>query len=249
MDSIKPFLQSTTNRLVASIVAVHVIVTAIFAGAPTGLELYPYSSESFRYWQVVSSIFLHSGWWHLGFNMLALWSFGRVLEQVWGGQRLFQFFLACGIGAGIMHLAVTEFQLSQLASTLTQAGMTSADLAKVTRDGLDVSAQFEAVSSKQLYQLFALSNVPAVGASGAVYGILVAFALLFPNFKVMLVLLPIPIAAKFFVPVLLLIDLSAGITGVSIFGANIAHFAHLGGALVGFLLVYWWQRGGATPSR
>ena len=93
-----------------------------------------------------------------------------------------------------------------------------------------------------LAELYHLYHAPAVGASGAVYGILVAFAMLFPNFKVMLIFLPIPIAAKYFVPVLLLIDLSAGITGFSIFGAKIAHFAHIGGAIAGFLLVQFWLR-------
>ena len=242
MNLLNQYLDNTTNRLVAAIVLTHVVVTALFAGAPSGLELYPLSSSSFKPWQVITSMFLHADWWHLGFNILGLWSFGRVLERVWGGRRMLLFFLCCGAGSALIHLGVSEFQLSQLTAQLIAAGMTSADLAQVTLQGLDISAGFSAVSSDDLRQLWHLSNVPAVGASGAVYGILVAFALLFPDFKVMLVFLPIPVAARYFVPVLLLVDLTAGITGVSIFGANIAHFAHLGGALIGLLLVQFWLR-------
>ena len=120
--------------------------------------------------------------------------------------------------------------------------MSSADLAKVTLQGLDLSPQFAGVSSEDLRQLWLLTNTPALGASGAVYGVLVAFALLFPDFKIILIFLPVPIAARYFVPVLLLVDLTAGLTGFSIFGANIAHFAHIGGAVAGFLLVQFWLR-------
>ena len=131
--------------------------------------------------------------------MIALWSFGRVLERVWGNRRFLLFYLVCGIGAAVISMLV---------------------------DNLILHTQI---------------NGAMVGASGAIYGILVAFALLFPNFKIMLIFLPVPIAAKYFVPVLLLIDLTAGFTGVSIFGQNIAHFAHVGGAIVGAVLVFWWS--------
>ena len=243
MEEIRRHLQSTTNRLVAAIIAVHVIMTALFAGAPSGLELYSYNNPQFRVWQIITSVFLHADWVHLALNMLALWSFGRVLERVWGGRRFLQFFLLCGIGASLLHLSVNEYRYTQLTTELAAAGLTSSDFAKVTQQGLDISGEFENVSTDELRNLFMLYNSPALGASGAVYGVLVAFALLFPSFKVMLIILPIPIAAKVFVPILLLIDLTAGLTGFSIFGANIAHFAHLGGALVGFLLVQWWLRG------
>ena len=98
------------------------------------------------------------------------------------------------------------------------------------------------VAEEQLLELYYLYHSPMVGASGAVYGILVAFAMLFPNFKIALIFLPVPIAAKFFVPVLIGIDLLAGFTGFSIFGLNIAHFAHVGGALVGAIMVSFWLK-------
>lgn len=242
MNFTRQLLQSTTNRLVTAIVLVHIIVTALFAGQHSGMELYSLSHPQFHLWQMATYLFLHADWWHLGLNMLALWSFGRVLERAWGGQRLMVFFLLCGIGAAAAHLAVSYYEFSQLSAQLMAAGMSQADLARTTIDGLDLSSQFANVSSGDLRRLWQLQNTPAVGASGAVYGVLVAFALFFPNFKVILIFLPIPVAARYFVPVLLLIDLSAGLTGFSIFGYNVAHFAHLGGALVGFLLVQLWLR-------
>lgn len=241
-DFIKQHLQTTTNRLIAVVILVHIAVSALFAGAPSGLELYSYRSPEFRVWQLLSYMFLHGSWLHLGLNMLALWSFGRVLEQVWGGQRFLVFFIVCGLGAALVHLLVGEYQLVQLTATLQAAGMNAVDLSRVAVQGLDLSASFTDVSSEQLRDYWILNNGKAVGASGSVYGVLVAFALLFPAFKIMLIFLPIPIAARVFVPILLLIDLTAGFTGIAIFGYNIAHFAHLGGALMGFLLVQFWLK-------
>jgi len=189
-----------TNRLLLVTVACHIAVVALFAGALTGFELYHWQTSAFKPWQVVSHMFMHADYWHLGFNMLALWSFGRVLERVWGNQRFLIFYLICGIGAAIIYLLIDTFIFAS--------------------DGRDIM----------------------VGASGAIYGVLTAFALLFPNFKIVLLFIPFPIAAKYFVPILLLIDLSAGITGFSVFGTNVAHFAHLGGALTGFLLVQLWLK-------
>ena len=196
--NIKRFMQSMTNRLLLITIIAYFVIEALFANAWSGLELYHWESSAFRPWQVFTYLFLHSGYFHLGANMFALWSFGRVLESVWGKQRFLIFYIACGVGAAIVQ---------QLIDTLVFSNS---------------------------------NNDVMVGASGAIYGILIAFALIFPNFKIFLLFIPVPVAAKYFVPVLLLIDLSAGITGISIFGLNVAHFAHLGGALTGLLLVMLW---------
>lgn len=200
MPPLNQILQSMTNRLVIITVLVFYLVEMFFAGGRTGLELYSWNTPRFAPWQFFSYMFLHGGLTHLLFNMIALWSFGRILERAWGYQRFLIFYLSCGVGAAVISQLVDQFVFGQVF-------------------------------------LGAM-----VGASGAIYGVLVAFALLFPNFKIMLIFLPVPIAAKYFVPVLLLIDLSAGITGFSIFGQNIAHFAHIGGAVVGFMLVKFWLR-------
>jgi len=241
-QQIKELLQSTTNRLVLINVIAFVLIEALFAGARSGLELYFWRHPDFAVWQLISYMFLHGGWSHLAFNMIGLWSFGRILERVWGGQRLLIFYFACGVGAALLHLLVANYEYNALAQQILAAGFTEADIQSLVIQGRDISAGTSAISREVLRDIYAIFNIPSVGASGAVYGILVAFALLFPNFKIALIFLPIPIAAKYFVPVLLLVDLTAGITGISIFGANIAHFAHIGGALVGFAMVQYWLR-------
>ena len=200
MINFKTFLSSTTNCLVLASVLVYVVLQqALYPDPITGFEMFSWQSAYFKPWQLVTHMFLHGSWSHLAFNMFGLWSFGRVLEKVWGGQRFLIFYLVCGIGAGVISQLVDQFVFNQAVSV-------------------------------------------TLGASGAVYGLLVAFALMFPNFKIVLIFLPVPIAAKYFVPVLLLIDLTAGLTGISIFGQNIAHFAHLGGALIGFVMVQVYRR-------
>lgn len=189
-----------TNRLVfITVVLYFAMQEGLFAGAITGFEMFGWQDSRFQPWQLLTHMFLHGGVTHLAFNMLALWSFGRILEKVWGVQRFVVFYLVCGLGAALISQLVDQFVLGPV------YGYT-------------------------------------VGASGAIYGLLVAFAMMFPNFKIMLIFLPVPIAAKYFVPVLLLIDLTAGVTGFSIFGQNVAHFAHLGGALMGFLMASYFKR-------
>lgn len=200
MSSIHELLSSMTNRLVFITVVIYFAVQqGLFANALTGFEMFGWQTSRFAPWQLLTHMFLHGSISHLAFNMLALWSFGRILEKVWGVQRFLVFYLVCGIGAAVISQLVDQFILGPV------YGYT-------------------------------------VGASGAIYGLLVAFAMMFPNFKIMLIFLPVPIAAKYFVPVILLIDLAAGFTGFSIFGQNIAHFAHLGGAFMGFLMVSYYQR-------
>jgi len=202
MPSIQELLSSMTNRLVFITVVIYFAVQqGLFANALTGFEMFGWQTSRFAPWQLLTHMFLHGSISHLAFNMLALWSFGRILEKVWGVQRFLVFYLVCGIGAAIISQLVDQFILGPVS----------------------------------IY-------TSTVGASGAIYGLLVAFAMMFPNFKIMLIFLPVPIAAKYFVPVILLIDLAAGFTGVSIFGQNIAHFAHLGGAFMGFLMIRYYQR-------
>jgi len=192
MLKLKQLMQSMTNRIVLITIIMHLVIQALFANSYSGLELFNWQTPSFRPWQLISYLFLHADYWHLGFNMFALWSFGNTLERLWGKQKLLIFYLVSGVGAAVISQLVDTFIFSTIFTGAT------------------------------------------VGASGAIYGILVAFALFFPNFKIFLMFIPVPIAAKYFVPVLLLIDLTAGLTGFSIFGANIAHFAHIGGAIIGF---------------
>lgn len=157
--------------------------------------LWPINSSLFQPYQLVTHMFTHGSMGHIFFNMFALWMFGKTLENVWGPKRFLSFYLICGIGAAIAHLAVQNL--------MGGAG-------------------------------------PAVGASGAVMGILVAFGYLFPNTELFILFIPFPIKAKWAVIGYVVIDLFGGIANFS--GDNIAHFAHLGGALTGFILVLLWNK-------
>ena len=240
MNELGAYLKPVTNRLVLVCVLAFFVVDGVFKGTPSGLELYFFENPDFRYHQLITSIFMHGGLTHLALNMIALWSFGQVLEKVWGAQRLLFFFLACGVGAGAISLVINAMSFDSSYQNLINLGANSHELSRLLADGQISSSLMDLSSREALSELYYLYNAPMVGASGAIYGILVAFALLFPNFKVQLIFLPIPIAARYFVPVLLMVDVVAGFTGFSIFGLNIAHFAHVGGAIVGAILVYFW---------
>lgn len=162
--------------------------------------------------------------------------FGQVLEKVWGAKKFLFFYLACGIGAALIYMLIQKYQFNALMGEVLSSGISSEEAKNLFASNRYLPS---IPSTETAGRIFA---TPMVGASGAIYGVLVAFALLFPNHKLMLIFLPVPIAAKFFVPAILLLDLFSGVTGVSIFGGgNIAHFAHIGGATIGFILMMMWR--------
>lgn len=242
MPPLSEIFHSITNRIIILTVAVYCIIELVYSGQRSGFELYNWQSPNFQIWQLISHMFLHGSVPHLFLNMFGLWMFGRTLERVWGKQRFLIFYLSCGVGAAIIHSLVTHFQFQSLYSSINEAGYTQLQIENLLQTGRYFIDGTYAVSKEMQNELYFSYHVPTVGASGAIYGILAAFALLFPNTKLALIFLPVPVAAKYFVPILLLIDLTGGLTGVSIFGQNIAHFAHIGGAIVGFILVMFWRR-------
>ncbi|MEO5563274.1 MAG: rhomboid family intramembrane serine protease [Chitinophagaceae bacterium] len=175
------------------------------------------ASQGFKPYQIATHMFAHSPtmFIHIIFNMLALWMFGKILENVWGAKRFLLFYIMCGVGAAIFHLAIQYFRCEQL-------------LHAVEADNLDAIRKYRGALS------------PALGASGAVMGVMVAFAFLFPNTELYLMFLPIPIKAKWAILGYVAIDLFGGINPSQ--GDNIAHFAHLGGAFTGFIIVYIWNK-------
>jgi membrane associated rhomboid family serine protease len=152
---------------------------------------------------------------HILFNMFALWMFGRVLENVWGPKRFLFFYLACGVGAAALHLGIQYLRAEQLLQAF-QSG-----------NELDVKKYFGALA-------------PALGASGAIMGLFAAFAYLFPNTELIFLFIPFPIKAKWMVLIMVGLDLFGGISNIS--GDNLAHFAHLGGAITGFIIVFIWNK-------
>jgi membrane associated rhomboid family serine protease len=198
-------------------------------------------NEHFALWQPVTYMFMHGGIAHIFFNMFGLASFGLPLERQWGTRKFLVFYFLCGIGAGLVHMGVSWFEYEAIHRRLTEAGITASAIDSMLTTGSYYGPAGDSAIKDGMRDLYRIHVGPMVGASGAIYGILVAFGLLYPNAQLALLFLPVPIAAKYFIPIILLLDLFSGVTGFSLFGGGIAHFAHLGGALIGFLLMWHWR--------
>lgn len=219
------------------------------------LALYYFESPAFQPWQPLTHLFMHAALpnlTHILFNMFALFSFGSALEHFWGGRKFLFFYISCGLGAALLHSFVNYLQVQSGVDALLNAGMPQAEINLLLQEGKYNTEILSAVPMSKLQEMFMAYNVPAVGASGAIYGLLVAFAFMFPNAELMLLFIPIPIKAKYFVSVLLLIDLYLGLKGGSLFGSGgtgVAHFAHLGGAMLGFLMMWYWRKNSFNDNR
>ncbi len=198
------------------------------------LGLYYFESDYFQPYQFITHMFMHGGMAHLFFNMFALWMFGRVLESVWGGKRFFIYYFFTGIGAAVLHTVVNFIEVQSI-----MGGLTAEQIATVREEGAEIWASQRNFMHQGMADLNRAMNIPTVGASGAVFGVLLAFGMLFPNTRLMLLFPPIPIKAKYFVIAYGAIELYLGLTRP---GSNIAHFAHLGGMLFGFILIKYWNR-------
>jgi len=216
------------------------------------LALYFFKNEQFGFWQLLTHMFMHGNILHIAFNMFALYSFGSTLEHFWGGKKFLFFYISCGLGAAVLHSAVNYFLYERGLSHLQEIGLGSQAADFLATGNLSFSGVRPAgLDENVLKDMFQAYNGSAVGASGAIYGLLVAFAFMFPNTPLFLMFIPIPIKAKFFVPAILLYDLFAGVKGGGIFGGSdgIAHFAHLGGAILGFLMMWYWKKNSFNDNR
>ena len=199
-------------------------------------------NENFGYWQYLTHVFMHSQqtFMHILFNMYGLWAFGMPLEQMWGRNKFLFFYFSAGLGAGIVYTLVNYYQFNSVYDELTSIGLSSSEIKNLLTTGRYNSGILEQISETKLFDIYNTYQSSAVGASGAVYGILVAFGMAFPNAKLALIFFPVPISAKYFIPVIILSDLFFGMTKYSV--GNIAHFAHIGGALIGFIIAWYWKQ-------
>jgi len=236
----------------------HLLIINILFFVATGLygdQMYQWFSlwfpqhENWRYWQVISHMFMHGGLMHILFNMYALWAFGSPLERMWGRNKFLFFYFSAGLGAALIHTGVNYYYFNQGIEALVNSGLTETRLLEILGEGKYSPDWYREASQSTIDNFLGAYNTPAVGASGAIYGILVAFGMSYPNSELFLIFLPIPIKAKYFIPVLVGLDLFSGVTGYPIFGSGIAHFAHVGGALFGFLMMWYWKRNSFNQNR
>ncbi len=225
--------------------------TMVVPQALTYLALYFPENPSFQFWQPLTHMFMHGGIGHIFFNMFALYSFGVVLEQMWGAKKFIFFYISCGLGAALLHIGVNYILYYQGMSLLLEHGYSKPEIISSIIEAKYITQWLDFMPLSQIESFVSAYYSPAVGASGAIYGLLVAFAFMFPNAELMLMFIPVPIKAKYFVPIILAVDLFLGLKGNAIFssGSGIAHFAHIGGALVGFLMMWYWKRNQFNNNR
>lgn len=240
------------------------------------LALYYPANDQFQWWQPVTSMFMHAplpNVMHIVFNMFALFMFGSPLEHYWGWKKFLFFYVSCGLGAVALQLGITYLEIRSFLDGAAGLGLSPDEVHKVfnlsfVQDGMFrgdlflkglesvlTDAQLAGIDQEEFHALFkaaATSQSTMVGASGAIYGLLVAFAFMFPNVQLFLMFIPIPIKAKYFVPGLLVFDLIGGVSSSAVVGgpsSGVAHFAHIGGALFGFLMMWYWKKNQFNANR
>lgn len=199
--------------------------------------LHYFLSPDFGFWQPVSYMFMHGGFMHLFFNMFGVLMFGSVIERVFGSARYLLFYITVGIGAALVQEGVYAIMISNLAKHLPEG----ATVSMIAEEGAELLHQGRNWIDPTLSQLNLLVNIPTVGASGALFGLLLAFAMLFPNMPLYIIPFPFPIKAKWMVMGYAAIELFYGVTGLQ---SGVAHFAHLGGLIVALILILYWRKRG-----
>jgi membrane associated rhomboid family serine protease len=202
---------------------------------------HPYN-PSFFIWQPITHMFMHGSLPHLMFNMFGLWMFGTPLEQMWGKKKFIFFYISAGLGAALLQILVYHIDIISVSEILSEKGYSNGEIYQLLYERNSVPDE------KRIINGIRSARALMVGASGALYGILVAFAMLFPNVKLMLLFPPIPIKAKYFVPILISIDLFSGLNPSFSMGP-IAHFAHIGGAITGFIMMWYWKKNNFNNRR
>jgi len=233
-------MTDAVKHLIIINVVVFIATFVLKMGFSDSLALYFPENSNFGYWQFLTHMFVHGGVMHIVFNMYALFAFGTPLEQIWGRNKFLFFYFSAGLGAGLIYTAVNYYQFNGIYDQLINIGLTGTDIQHILDTGTYSQQILSSISKDDLSEFYATYHTPAVGASGAVYGVLVAFGMMYPNAKLALIFFPVPIAAKYFIPVMILGDLFFGMTKYSV--GNVAHFAHVGGAIIGFIIAFYWKQ-------
>lgn len=212
-------------------------------------SLHFFMNQSFRFWQPLTYMFVNVSVLQIFFSLFALYSFGSMLESILGKNKFLFFYLSCGIGAALLYNAISYYYFHQGVSILTSHGYSEIDVLRIMKEG-KYDLNWEDFMSKSEFNYFIKAyNLPAFGSAGALYGLLTAFAFMFPNVELMFLFFPVPIKAKYYISLILLSDIFSGVTGFSIFGGNIEHYSSIGGALIGFLMMWYWKKNSFNDRR
>ena len=245
MYSSRPSFFQTIPPVVKNLLIINVLIWLLMALLPAAdrffdryLALYYFTSPAFQPFQLFTYMFLHGGFAHLFFNMFALLMFGRTIEMTMGSARFLFYYITCGICAALVQMGVFAIYINSL------EGILPPDIAyRAIHEGFDLIQS--GYNYSDLAKLNAFVNTPMVGASGAIYGVLLAFGFLFPNLPVYLILVPVPIKAKWLILGYFVLELVYGMSGSA---DGVAHFAHLGGMIFGFLLLLYWKKKGVFSN-
>ncbi|MGF1554678.1 rhomboid family intramembrane serine protease [Paucihalobacter sp.] len=204
--------------------------------------LYFPENNLFQPWQIITHMFMHGGFAHIAFNMFALWMFGTAVEQRLGSKKFIFLYISAGLGAVLFQLGYYYFQYVPIETELIQSGLLQSEINEMLSTN-KVIRDINEVQFSQLQSLFDVHRTSMVGASGCLMGVLAAFGIMNPNAELMLIFLPIPIKAKYFIPGIIILDIISAFSGQSFFSpSNTAYLAHVGGAIVGALIMWYWRK-------
>ncbi|MEJ7557505.1 MAG: rhomboid family intramembrane serine protease [Pedobacter sp.] len=221
------------NLLIINVIffAAKYILTAF--NLPYLLGAFYIDSQYFKVWQLITYMFMHGDIMHILFNMFALFTFGGVIENRWGTKRFINFYLITGLGAVALQMGVQAYEVYQITGHAMNNPI-NVDLVQQI-----ATVNIPNITQEQRDTLIGIYGFPMVGASGAIFGLLVAFGMLYPNSELYIMFIPVPVKAKYIIPIYIIFELSLGVAQVP--GDSVAHYAHLGGALLGFILVKLWK--------
>jgi len=207
-------------------------------------------NENFQLWQIFTHMFMHGGFSHILFNMFALYIFGSVLEQHLGQQRFLFLYFSAGLGAAGLQILFSYWNFNSAMQVYLDAGLSTQEVQDMLSQYSNTGKVYSAIPREATQQLVGTFMTPMVGASGAIFGVLAAFAVVYPNLPLYLMFIPIPIKAKYLIGGYFLINVYSAVTGTSLFGpSNTAYWAHIGGAVIGFITMWYWKKNSFNSNR
>ncbi|MEW7279141.1 rhomboid family intramembrane serine protease [Aquimarina sp. 2201CG1-2-11] len=247
------------GRITETVKALLIINVIFFIGAQTlgnnafeWFALWFPKNDNFQVWQIVTHMFMHGSTSHIFFNMFALYMFGSHLENSIGQKKFLFIYFFSGLGAVGFQILFTYFQFNPGYQAYLESGFSPAEIENFIQKAI-ASGQYQVypnIPKDVTQKMIGAFVTPMVGASGAIFGVLAAFAVLYPNLPLYLMFIPVPIKAKYLIGGYFLLDLYSGITGQAILGpSNVAHWAHIGGAVIGFITMWYWKKNSFNQHR